>query len=205
MIRYPYKQMMALLMLGLFIILLGFLFVGCRSKKKAVQTNKSELATKKNIDSSAIVSNTIAKNNKETTISSETEKEETFEYQGELGDSLKIIKKGADGKLISETIYTGKGKIKKTAKTKNSSSASENNEASKKVTDSKVSVKKEAVKKESETTKTVAIEKSGLLIPIWLWIIAIITIVVVLWYINNKFSIFVKIKKFLIGLIYQPP
>ena len=96
----------------IFLILFIFaaLMTSC-SAKKTVQKFKQ----KTEIDSSAVVQvNTQKAENTEKTTEEKTESENeitTLEYEGKQGDSLQVIKKDGNGKVIESTTYTGGGKI----------------------------------------------------------------------------------------------
>src|SRR3972149_4215166 len=176
------------------IILLATFLISCGSKKKQVEKTKSQIEVTRKLDSVASSNTFIASAAKESVNSNETEKEETIEYNGKPGDSLKVIKKGANGKVLSETIYTGSGKATLTSKEKTENKTYDKSEASAKTADSNVSVKEEDSKKESAEAKNVDIEKSGFTFMTWVWILFVVAIIVGIWYLNNKFNIILRIK-----------
>jgi hypothetical protein len=181
----------------LIIIFIGAVIMGltsCSSKKKTVETTKTTLSTKKYIDSTAIKLNIIASENKQSTTSNETKKEELIEYDGELGDTLKITKKGPAGKIISQTIITGKGKAKLKTSTKKVSNTSNSSIDSTSITSNKIALKKETTKKEASATKSKNKKTNTLAFSTYIWLTLLLVCIVAFWYLNKKFSFISKIK-----------
>jgi len=167
----------------------------CSSKKKTVEKTKTEIATTKSLDSTATETNVIASAEKQSKTSKETTKEETIEYQGEVGDTLKIFKLGENGKIISGTILTGKGKANFKTKDKTENKTANKTLDSLKISGQKVSVKSEEDKKEASAIKKAATKRTGVSFTTWLWIIGIVAAIIAIWYLNKKFAILLKIKK----------
>jgi len=176
------------------IILLSTLSISCVSKKKQLEKTKTEIETKRKLDSVNSSKVFTEKKKVEEAAANETEKEEIIEYNGKAGDSLKVIKIGENGKILSGTIYTGTGKAIINNKEKSTQSKTASNEASKKTTDSNVSVKKEETKKETAKILKKEGKQTGPSFSFYLWLTAIIGIVAGGWYLNRKFKIFLRIK-----------
>ncbi len=171
-----------------------FSLSSCGSKKKQLEKTKSEIEIKRKLDSVNTSKVFTEKKKVEEATSSETEKEEIIEYNGKAGDSLKVIKIGETGKILSATIYTGTGKAiinnkRKTTQTKNT-----NSEASKKTADSNVSVNLEETKKESAKILKKDNKTTGPSFSFYVWLTAIIAIVAGGWWLNRKFSLIAKIR-----------
>ena len=178
------------------ILLLSSLLFSCVSRKKQLQKTKDETEIKRKLDSITFSKISSEKKQAEVIVSAETEKEKVIEYQGKKGDSLKVIEKGADGKVISETIITGTGsatiKNKETTLNKIVNKVEEAID----IVENKAEVKLEEIKKEHAEIKNVAIKKTGPPFSFYIWITAIIAIVAGGWWLNNKFSLIEKIRKF---------
>lgn len=172
-------------------ILLALILFNCGSKKKTINKTKSEIDLKIAIDSTSVKESVYIEKTKEIISSEEFETEESFEYEGKVGDSLKIIKKGADGKIISETIFTGAGKITKTSKSKKKKLTSENSKIDSTFTKAKTTLKKDIEEKRSDENKQVTIEKSGWSFGTFLWVFLILGIIVGVYYLDTKFG-FIK-------------
>lgn len=178
------------------IILLASLLFSCVSRKKQLQKTKDETEIKRKLDSVTFSKITSEKKQAEVIVSAETEKEKVIEYQGKKGDSLKVIEKGADGKVISETIITGTGtaiiKNKETTLNKIANKA----EAFIEIIDSKATVKLEELHKERAEAKKLDVKKTGPSFSFYVWITIILAVIAVGWWLNRKFNIIAKIKNF---------
>ncbi|PKP28673.1 MAG: hypothetical protein CVU01_03735 [Bacteroidetes bacterium HGW-Bacteroidetes-18] len=178
------------------IILLSSLLFSCVSRKKQLQKTKNETEIKRKLDSITFSKITSEKKQAEVIVSAETEKEKVIEYQGKKGDSLKVIEKGADGKIISETIITGTGKAIITEKETTLNKIANKAEAFIETIDKKANVKLEELHKERAKTLKKDNKTTGPSFSLYIWITAIIAIVAGGWYLNNKFSLIAKIRKF---------
>lgn len=181
-------------------ILLALILFNCGSKKKIVNTTKSELDLKVSIDSTLVKSSITQEKTKDVSVSEEIEKEESFEYEGEKGDSLKIIKKGSNGKIISETIYTGKGKITKTSKSKKKNESLENSKSNSELNSSKLDLKKDIHQTKKDKSKEAEITRSGFSFTTLLWILLILGVVAAIYYLNKRFGFIKRAINFLLTL-----
>lgn len=178
------------------IILLATFLISCVSKKKQLEKTKTEIETKRKLDSVNTSKIFTEKKKVEEATANETEKEETIEYNGKAGDSLKVIKIGENGKILSGTIYTGTGKAVINNKEKTTQTKNTNTEASKKTADSKVSVNLEETKRETAKTLKKDAKTTGPSFSFYIWITAIIAIVAGGWWLNRKFSLIARIRNF---------
>ncbi len=178
------------------IILLSSLLFSCVSKKKQLEKTKSDIEIKRKLDSVTFSKITSEKKKVEVVAEKETQKEKVIEYQGKAGDSLKVIEKGPDGNIISETIITGTGKATVTEKETTIDKIVNKAEAFIETIDKKANVKLEELHKEHAKTLKLDVKKTGPSLSFYIWITAIIAIVAGGWWLNNKFSLISKIKNF---------
>jgi len=177
----------------LLILIAILLFTSCGTKKKQLEKTRLEIEAKYKLDSIAFSKVTSEKKKVEEITADETEKEESIEYNGKKGDSLKVIKIGENGKILSGTIYTGTGKAIINNKNKSSNKKTNQKEDLKEVADSKVSVKKEGVKKANTEIKKKEVKTSGFTFITWLWIVGIISVIALGWYLNKRFNLISKL------------
>jgi thiol:disulfide interchange protein len=176
------------------ILLLASFLVSCGSKKKQLEKTKSDIEIKRKLDSVTFSKITSEKNKVEVVAEKETQKEKVIEYQGKKGDSLKVIEKGADGKIISETIITGTGKATVTEKETTLNKIVNKAEAFIETIDKKANVKLEELHKERAKTLKLDVKKTGPSLSFYIWITAIIAIVAGGWWLNNKFSLIARLR-----------
>lgn len=175
--------------------MLSVFLLSCGSRKKQLEKTKTEIETNRKLDSVSSSKTIVASEIKQSASESTIEKEETIEYEGEKGDSLKVIKV-ENGKVISETIITGKGKGTVKNRETKSNTKTNKNEASVKIDGQKVSVKKEETKDEISAAKNLNVQKSGFTFATWLWLFLIALVIVGVWYLNYRFQLITKIKAF---------
>ncbi len=192
--KYPFKQITAVIMLSLFLLLMASFFVSCVSRKKQLEKTKSEIETKRKLDSAYVSKTSTSKEVKHSGTSTNTSKEKIIEYEGKAGDSLKVIEKGPDGKVIAETIITGTGKGTVKQKESTSNKIIDKVEAFIETIDSKATVKLEELHKERAEAKKLDVEKSGPSILFYIWITIIIAAIAGGWYLNKRFNVFARIK-----------
>jgi len=178
------------------ILLLASFLVSCGSKKKQLEKTKSEIEVKRKLDSVTFSKTVIASEAKQTVAEKTTSKEKVIEYQGKAGDSLKVIEKGPDGKIISETIITGTGKATVTEKETTIDKIVNKAEAFIETIDKKANVKLEELHKERAKALKLDVKKTGPSLSFYIYITAIIAIVAGGWWLNNKFSLIAKIRAF---------
>lgn len=107
--KSPFNRIFAILLLLLFAFSMLLMFTSCGAKKQTKEAVKTE--TKIDIITSE---NTQAKSVEDVKIAEMHEavsEDEFIDFQGKQGDTLKIIKTGVGGQILSQTIYTGNGKI----------------------------------------------------------------------------------------------
>jgi len=178
------------------ILFIASLLLSCGSRKKQLEKTKIEIETNRKLDSISSSKTFVANEVKQSAFEETIENEETIEYEGQKEDSLKVIKIGADGKIISKTIIIGKGKgILKTKATK-SNIKTNKNESSIKIDEQKLSLKKEETKTEISATKKLDVQKSGLTFTTWLWLVLMALVIIAVWYLNYRFQLSTKIKAF---------
>lgn len=183
------------LLYWIIIIFLINIAFGCGSKKKTIEQSKSEVVSNATFDSTTSLK--LITEDKLTTLESakETEKHESFEYTGEKGDSLKVIKKGADGKILSETIYTGKGKASFTSKQKTSETTADKIATFTKQNEENTAVKITQAETKNSTAKKVTATKSGVTIYTWLKLSLILVLVSGLYYVTKRFNIIKRVTR----------
>lgn len=169
-------------------ILFGIILMmsGCgtakRTKTEEKKTENNSLNVNEISTSSANVNFSYVKEND----SSLEEKEEVYEYDGEPGDSLKIIKKGPDGGILFETILTGKGKGKISTKSKTETTRKNEKEDSKsnRQESNQIQIKTE----KTAVSTTIKKEKESPDYKSFLWIIILIIslIIYLKWNLNKK-------------------
>ena len=198
--KYLFKEITAFtifyIKLIAIILLSSFLLFSCVSKKKQLEKTKSDIEIKRKLDSVTFSKVVIAKEVKQTVAEKTTSKEKVIEYQGKKGDSLKVIEKGADGKIISETIITGTGKATVTEKETTIDKIVNKADAFIETIDKKANVKLEELHKERAKALKLDVKKTGPSLSFYIWITAIIAIVAGGWWLNRKFSLIAKIRAF---------
>lgn len=170
--------------------------MSCGSRKKQVETKKE--ASQKEVvqEHSEQAKEALKSKIKIDEVLKESEKEETIEYDGCQGDTLRVIKKGPKGQLLSETIITGKGKARLYSKDKSIDKKSLEQQEIKKEFESKGSFKSKEQEKKLLEDKKVAVEKSGLSFWCWFWLILLIIIVIILAYLNYRFKLITRVTRF---------
>jgi preprotein translocase subunit SecG len=175
-------------LLGAWFIL--FMLLSCGSRQKEVSKQRSRIENFSDIDAdtSSSAKATVADFKSES--SNEDCQEETYEYDGDPGDTLSVKKFGANGKLLSETRLSGKGKAKiiKTHKQVQQAQSSLHSESSENASSSHIKKKETSVTETSDYHKKV--KASGFTFWTWFWIILITIILLVLWYLNKRFKWF---------------
>jgi flagellar biosynthesis/type III secretory pathway M-ring protein FliF/YscJ len=188
-----FKSIVATFLLCVIFLLMLLPFVSCGSRKKEVETKKE--ASQKEVVLEHSQSEKVASKSDSKTEETlkESEKEETIEYDGCQGDTLRVIKKGPQGLLISETIITGKGKARLHSKDKNANKNSTAHHEIKKESESKGSLKLNEQENKELSGKKVLVEQSGLSFWCWFWLILLIIIVIILVYLNYRFKFVARV------------
>ena len=185
----------------IFVIGLACLFFSCGStRQKDIVKSEVKTETASAVDS---VGTEREKTNiviKSDSIFNEETLEEVYEYDGLLGDTLSIEKYGADGKLLSRTKLTGKGKAKHATTIKKVQGNKTASTASDKETTAAVHVEKKSSEAKSQSNYDKHVKSSGLSFMTWFWIIIIIIVIIILLYLNYQFKWFSTAKNYVTAL-----
>ena len=201
-----FTRIVARLMLLAFTIGLVLLFVGCGSKKKSASREKIE--SKKEVSSDSVVASKT--NIKNDAVSSEETKQNSkhleIEYDGCEGDSIAITQKGQDGKILSQTVIKGKGKVKIKETEKSSAIKKESLQYYDFDSWSQTSVGKVSAENYSSAKSSVEKNKTGFNLGFcgWFWLILIVIAVSFIIYLKNRFKSFANIKKHVLNLFSGP-
>jgi cobalamin biosynthesis Mg chelatase CobN len=176
------------------LIVFAYVFFGCSSKNKTVDRTETlkELATLK--DSSGTSSSSSQTKLESAAQSEETEHSESYEFDGAAGDTLSIEKFGPDGKLLSKTRITGKGKAAVSSKKKSSNATESKSEANKQASDSKVQTKSSVRESNKKLAKAKTVKTNGFTFMTYVWIIIVLIIAFILWWLNRRFNIIKGVK-----------
>lgn len=192
-----FKNLSRIISLLVLISFVSVLFTSCGSRKKVTEeTNSVMISNQVNENATSKKDFSEAKINT-SSVSNETENMKSIEYIGEKGDSLKVIQKGADGKIISETIYTGRGKA-----TFNSTQKTSETTADKIATFTKQAEETAAAKITQDEIKNTAskkasVSKSGVSFYTWLKLFLAIVLVSGLYYLNYRFNLLKRVTRLL--------
>lgn len=174
------KNFIKFLAIAFLTVIIGLATISCGTKKKTTSSEKTEIKKEVSIDSTAAAKIEIKKEIESLSADKKTSVKKEIEYDGVEGDSLTITEKGPDGKVLSETIIKGKGKVK--IKDAKETTEAEKNEIQnfnydawyqltlKKMSDERLSNQK------GETVKT----KTGITLGFWSWFWIVIVIIIIL-------------------------
>jgi cobalamin biosynthesis Mg chelatase CobN len=169
----------------LFIVAFG---LGCATKHKALEKSKIELRKETTLDSSGTSKSKAEIKTQANTAAKQFEKLKQVEYEGTPGDSVTVTEKDGSGKVVKETTYKGKGKLKvtdteKTADQSSSASKQENTEA-----ENKGEIKKKTLEAKKEAGKNLNVESKGISFGFWIWLSVAVIIGIILLYLNHRFK-----------------
>lgn len=190
--------MKKLIYIGLILIIA--LMLSCSSTKKNIARSESKTQSTLEVDSTASSSKIVDASLVKNEVSDEESNEEVIEYDGLPGDTLSVKKYGENGKLLSETKISGKGKAKisKNKKKSHKSQSETKHESAK--TDGKIHLRKKALASTSNSSFQKHKESSGLSFWTYFWIILLIIILVILWYLNKRYQWLGSSVKYVTGL-----
>lgn len=158
--------------------------VGCGASKKT--TSESEETIDKSIIENTNLETQITGKEDTSSVSTQNqeESEESYEYEGTAGDTLKIIKKGPDGKTLSETILTGSGKGKISNKHRSENTQINNSS----VTDKKEFKSEKKAISETSVLKQKEVKKSKDFFSLWNLIWMLLLLINIIIYLKYRFN-----------------
>lgn len=169
-------------------ICLVILFAGCSTKKKSVESSSSTVKTETVAEGSSS-SNTQSETKTESKQELEqTEESHELEYDGNQGDSLTVTEKDAQGKVLKETIYKGKGKLKTKSGKKTTTGSSSQSTLEQKQDENKAEFKAKETDDHKQSNDKKAIHREGISFGVYLWISIAVLIAAVLYFLNKKFA-----------------
>jgi hypothetical protein len=186
--KHGNRSLITSVILAMLVFFLCFGLSSCRSRKKTLEKSKIELRKETTLDSSGTSKTKAEIKTQANTTAKQVEKSSQVEYEGQQGDSLTVTEKDSTGKVVKETTYKGKGKLKVMATEKTSDQSSSETKAETKETAVKADVKKKDLEDKKEAAKKLDVNTKGISFGFWIWLSLAVIIGIILLYLNHRFK-----------------
>ena len=167
---------------------LVFLVSSCGSRSKEV--NKHQVVEQQKSSSDSVGSSqtkAVLKKQLDTAVN-QVEKASELEYEGQQGDSLTVTETDSSGKVVKQTTYKGKGKLKTKDTHKTTNQTSRQNSSVQNEVNSESRVKKDLTQPKDERGKVVSKKKENSFFGIEFWISIWFIIGAVLLYLDYNYN-----------------
>jgi FtsZ-interacting cell division protein ZipA len=186
--KHGNRSLITSVILAMLVFFLCFGLSSCRSRKKTLEKSKIELRKETTLDSSGTSKTKAEIKIQANTVAKQVEKSSQVEYEGAQGDSLTVTEKDDTGKVVKETTYKGKGKLKVIATEKTSDQSSSTSKQENTQAENKGEIKKKTLETKKEAAKALKVESKGISFGFWIWLSLAVIIGIILLYLNHRFK-----------------